>query len=263
MNFLSCLYMEGKEYRTINCARSMLSSTLLPIDNFPVGKHPMVTRLLKGVFNIRPPVKILFPTWSVKQVLLTLRSWSPASSLDLKTLTFKCLMLLALVTGRRASSLSLLSVKHGYLQVGESTVVFQPMGLEKTTRPGHTGGPILIETYNVAPEICPVFYVKAYLKRTELIRSGGSFFITVNKPHKEASAATICRWLKRVITLSGQVGSGGSTRSITTSTAVGRGVTIDSIVTAGDWARARTFRQHYYKPVPVNDLQSAVLTIKT
>ena len=261
MNFLSCLYIEGKEYRTINCARSMLSSTLLPIDNFPVGKHPMVTRLLKGVFNLRPPVKILFPTWSVKQVLVTLRNWSPASSLDLKTLTFKCLMLLALVTGKRASSLSLLSVKQGYLQVGESTVVFQPLGLEKTTRPGHMGGPIMIEAYNEAPEVCPVFYVKAYLKRTEKIRTGTSFFVTVNKPHKQASATTIYRWLKVVITQSGQLGSGGSTRSVSMSTAVGRGVTIDSIVKAGDWARARTFRQYYYKPVPVNHLQNAVLTI--
>ena len=117
---------------------------------------------------------------------------------------------------------------------------------------------VIFQAYAPDRRLCGVTALKAYLKRTELIRSGGSFFLTVNKPHKEA---TICRWLKRVITLSGQVGSGGSTRSISTSTAVGRGVTIDSIVKAGDWARARTFRQHYYKPVPVNDLQSAVLTI--
>ena len=261
MNFLSSLFKDGKEYRTINCARSMLSSTLLPIDNFPVGKHPMVTRLLKGVFNVRPPVKILFPTWSVKQVLNTLATWAPASSLDLKTLTFKCLMLLALVTGKRASSLSMLSCKSGYMQIGESTVVLQPLGLEKNTRPGHTGGPIVIEAYNRSPEICPVFYVKAYLKRTASLRSSDSVFVTVNKPHKQASPTTICRWLKSVISLSGQEGSGGSTRSVSTSTAVGRGVTIDSIVKAGDWARSRTFRQHYYKPVPVNDLQNSLLTI--
>lgn len=261
MNFLSSLFDKGKEYRTINCARSMLSSTLLPIDNFPVGKHPMITRLLKGVFNKRPPVKVLFPTWSVKQVLVTLASWSPVSSLDLKTLTYKCVMLLALVTGRRASSLNILTCRSGYLQIGESTVVFQPLGLEKTTRPGHIGGPIVIESYNKSPEICPVFYMKAYLKRTASIRSSDSVFVTVNKPHGEASPATICRWLKSVISLSGQEGSGGSTRSVSTSTGVGRGVTIDSIVKAGDWARSRTFRQHYYRPVPVNDLQNSLLTL--
>ena len=261
MNFLSSLFTEGKEYRTINCARSMLSSTLLPIDNFPVGKHPMITRLLKGVFNKRPPVKILFPTWSVKQVLVTLASWSPVSSLDLKTLTYKCLMLLALVTGKRASSLSILSCRSGYLQIGESSIALQPLGLEKTTRPGHTGGPIVIEAYNRSPEICPVFYMKAYLKRTASLRSSDSVFVTVNKPHGQASPTTICRWLKSVISLSGQEGSGGSTRSVSTSTAVGRGVTIDSIVKSGDWARSKTFRQHYYKPVPVNDLQNSLLTL--
>ena len=64
-----------------------------------------------------------------------------------------------------------------------------------------------------------------------------------------------------MISLSGQEGSGGSTRSVSTSTAVGRGVTIDSIVKSGDWARSRTFRQYYYKPVPVNDLQNSLLTL--
>ena len=60
LNYLSTLFEKGRKYRTINCARSMLSSTLLPIDGFPVGKHPMVTRLMKGVFNKRPPTKLLF-----------------------------------------------------------------------------------------------------------------------------------------------------------------------------------------------------------
>ena len=54
-------------------------------------------------------------------------------------------MLLALVTGKRASSISKLSLKKGYLELGESTIV---LGLEKNTRPGHRAAPIVIEAYN-------------------------------------------------------------------------------------------------------------------
>ena len=57
-------------------------------------------------------------------------------------------MLLALVTGKRASSIIKLSLKQGYLELGESTIVLQPLGLEKNTRPGHTAAPIVIEAYN-------------------------------------------------------------------------------------------------------------------
>ncbi|CAC5420875.1 unnamed protein product [Mytilus coruscus] len=53
--FLSHLYTSGLQYRTIAGYRSMLSSLLPPIDNVPIGQHPYIIRLLRGVFNSRPP----------------------------------------------------------------------------------------------------------------------------------------------------------------------------------------------------------------
>ena len=45
MEYFSYLYYELKrEYRTINTYRSALSSTLAPIDGFPIGQHPLITR---------------------------------------------------------------------------------------------------------------------------------------------------------------------------------------------------------------------------
>ena len=59
-DFLSELFDNGLQYRTIAHYRSMLSSVLQPIDKFLVRQHPFIIRLLKGVFNSRPPrVKIL------------------------------------------------------------------------------------------------------------------------------------------------------------------------------------------------------------
>ena len=45
----------NKSYSTINSYRSALSSILLPVDGYSVGEHPVIARLLKGMFHVRPP----------------------------------------------------------------------------------------------------------------------------------------------------------------------------------------------------------------
>jgi hypothetical protein len=255
LNFLAELYDLGLQYRTINTVRSTLSSTLSQYDGYLIGQHPLVTRLMKGIFNSRPAVQKLFPTWSVKTVLLTLKTWSPASSLSLKLLSLKTIMLVALATGKRASSIKLLTTKSGYIEISEGKIVMQPLGLEKHSRLDKSFPPITLTTYNEDPCLCPVFYLKAYLKRTEHLRSTESLFVTITRPHEAASVATLLRWLKTVISQSGQHGPGGSVRSVTTSTAIGVGVTIEKVLKAGDWSRASTFKNFYYKPVPIDHLQ--------
>ena len=64
--------------------------------------------------------------------------------------------------------------------------------------------------------------------------------------------------MKKVIDLSGQTGTAGSSRSVASWNAMCRGVTLDKIMMAGDWARVSTFGKHYYKAVPLT-LQSANL----
>ena len=118
-----------------------------------------------------------------------------------------------------------------------------------------------MKAYNENPSMCPVFYIKTYLRRTSSLRSSDSLFVTTTKPHDAATISTILRWLKTVISQSGQHGSGGSVRSVTTSTAVGTGVTMEKILKAGDWSRATTFRNFYYKPVPINHLQHMLSTL--
>ena len=53
-SFLSDCFSEGLEYRTLNTYRYALSGVLPPIEGFPVGQHPLVVRLLKGVQNFDP-----------------------------------------------------------------------------------------------------------------------------------------------------------------------------------------------------------------
>ena len=54
--YLSDLYEKGLQHRTINSHRSAISATHLPINNVCIGAHPMVSRLMKGIFILRSAV---------------------------------------------------------------------------------------------------------------------------------------------------------------------------------------------------------------
>ena len=55
LDFLSGFFHEGKAYRSINVYCSMLSGTLEKIEGWDVGKHPLVVKLMQGIFNYYPP----------------------------------------------------------------------------------------------------------------------------------------------------------------------------------------------------------------
>ena len=220
----------------------------------------MVVRLMRGIFNKRPPSKPLFPAWSISKVLELFAKWGQTESLSLKLLTLKCVMLLALATAKRASSLNLFSIKPGYFELSENSLVIQPLGLEKTTRPGHKANPISLESYKDGHDLCPVTCVRQYMNKTRGLRRCDTLFVSYMKPHKAVTTQTICRWLKTVISMSGQYGNASSTRSVSTSTALGRGISLEDILQTGDWTGARTFRNHYYKPVAINDLLFPVIS---
>ena len=155
-------------------------------------------------------------------------------------------MLVSLATARRCSSLSLLSVKPGFCEISESQARLQLDGLEKHFGEEYLGTPVKIKAFREDVRLDPVHYLKAYVRRTRHLRQGNRLFVSVVKPHKAILTETISKWLRSVISLSGQWGTGGSVRSVSTSCALGRGATLQNILEAGDWARVSTFKKYYY-----------------
>ena len=70
----------------------MLSAILSPAEGKAVDQHPDIIRLLKWVFNTRPPERRLVPEWDLRKVLVLLTSklFEPISKVSLKHLTLKC-----------------------------------------------------------------------------------------------------------------------------------------------------------------------------
>ena len=104
LDFLVKLYDYNLEYSVINTARSALSSVLCLFDSQPFGKHDIVTRFMRGVYNKRPPRARYLATVDVLTVLAYLRTLSPVKNMSLKDLTLTLCLLLALVSGQDLSN---------------------------------------------------------------------------------------------------------------------------------------------------------------
>jgi len=211
-----------------------------------MGQHPIVSRLMRGIFNKRHPQQILFPKWDLQKVLLTVKSWGHNEDLNLKQLTFKLLFILSVVCSKRASTISLLSIESTVCQISDLNIRLLPVGVEKHSRPEFQQKPIILEKYVEDPVLDPVTLFKCYIDRTENIRTSNSLFIDFNHPHTKVSTRMLSSWMSKVIMSSGQTGS--SARSASVSKLFNSGLSLDKILQAGDWSRASTFLTHYYKP---------------
>ena len=77
-----------------------------------VRKHPLITRLLKGVYHLRPSQLKYNGRWKVEDVLLCVLSLGPTDNLSIKDLTHRLALLLALANPDRASDLQALDVRY-------------------------------------------------------------------------------------------------------------------------------------------------------
>ena len=109
VNFLAHLFKQGYQSRSLNAYRSAISSVHDRIDGVEVGKHPMVTRLLKGAFHARPLPRYA-ATWNVQTVLEYIEGTGANSSLPLRQLLHKLCMLLALTRPSRSADLASLQI---------------------------------------------------------------------------------------------------------------------------------------------------------
>ena len=82
------------------------------VDGVEIGKHPLVSRMLKGAFNERPPRPKYESIWEVDLVLAMFKKDGPSRTLLLQELTVKTAMLLALIRPCRGADLAELDLSN-------------------------------------------------------------------------------------------------------------------------------------------------------
>ena len=151
LDFLTLLYQQGVGYSAINTARSALSSVITPTAHTTFGEHPLVTRFLKGTFELRPSLPRYSCIWDVGTVLTYLQTFPALKDLTLKHLTLKLTTVLALVTAQRTQTLSKLDTS--CMQETQDGIVFTIRDTLKTTRPGKHLAPIEIRSFTSDPRL--------------------------------------------------------------------------------------------------------------
>lgn len=245
INYLAHLYKNGANYSVINTMRSALSSRLGLYDGKVFGQHPLVVRLLRGVFNTRPSQARYAFSWDVSLVLNYLRQLSPVRDLPLKDLTIKLCMLFALVTGQRCQTLHLLDLDH--LSKGQDYVFHFAEPL-KHSRPNKPAPVVRLRAFPPDRRLCIITVLKEYICRTASLRGAHTkLLLSYIKPYRPISRASISRWVKVCLVKAGidiNIFSAHSTRMASTSKAFAE-VSLKTVLESAGWASAGTFQKFY------------------
>lgn len=253
-NFLTDAYEEGKAYNTINTYRSAISTRHPTIDGHKVGRHPDIIRLMQGAFNTRPPVPRYADTWSVDPVLETIKGLGSNENMEMKILTGKLAMLMALTSAARGSELNKLKITNKR-QEGRN-MIFQLDTVTKTSRQGRPLLKLKFVPYEKDVNLDVVQCCKVYEDRTRnwrITEEQKTFlFLGLIKPHKPVAPCTIARWLLLIMEKSGinvDQYKAHSVRGAATSKAKEQGLSIPQIMRQADWSNANTFCKFYWKDV--------------
>ena len=139
----------------MNTARSAFSLVVFSPEGCTFGNHPLVSRLLKGVFTKRPSLPRYHSVWDVGIVLKYLKTLHPLEDLHLRDLTLKITMLIALLSGQRCQTIHALDMSE--MQVvchPNQQYVFQINKLLKTSRPGKHFSHLTLQAYPADEQLC-------------------------------------------------------------------------------------------------------------
>ena len=71
IEFLTEIFASGVGYSSVGTARSALSSVLIMNNGISFGKHNLVQRFMKDIFNLRPTLPRQFAVWDPDIVLIS------------------------------------------------------------------------------------------------------------------------------------------------------------------------------------------------
>ena len=203
--FLVHLFKVGLACHMIGIYCSAISAFLEPHCLHKTSNHPVITKVMYHFYLQHPPSHKCFDPWDVEHLLSLLESWALASSLTTFKLAWKTATLFALVTAKCCSDFTFIMYWLSAPFSSASWFYFHShVSGGKTDWPGHLPPQICIESHSNV-NLCPVFYLKAYLRHTESVWEEAwwitcdlSFFGN-NRQHRLVCAKTISSWVMKVL----------------------------------------------------------------
>ena len=204
--------------------------------------------------------------------------FEPMSTADMKFVSAKIAVLLALTTAARVSELTALTID-GITFSGDFKVTINqdPAFAPKHVATLYRRVPVVLHAYFPEPKdsrerrrhlLCPVRAIRFYLQRTADIRRTQQLLVTYGgrTPGSALSTQRLSHWLRDGIALAYQAMGkqapmlkAHSTRGMAASIAVLSAVDWDAIRDLVGWQGDKTFLRFYYRHVEVRSVAEAVL----
>ena len=141
------LYNQCSNYSTTCVARSALASVVVIQGYRNLSDHQLVSRFVKGIFNIHPPLPKYVKTWDINVVLELFYHKGDNSKLSFKDLARKLVVLFLILAARRIQPM--VAIHANCVLIEDDKCVLLPTVPLKYTRPGKTLDCI---EYNAFPE---------------------------------------------------------------------------------------------------------------
>ncbi|KAI2653632.1 ORF V: Enzymatic polyprotein [Labeo rohita] len=271
---------KGRSPSTLKVYVAAIAASHAPIAGQSIGRNNLVIRFLKGSRRMNPSRPHTIPTWDLSTVLRALKSspFEPLSDADLKTLTLKSALLLALVSVKRIGDLQALSISPSCLEFGpgDSKVILKPRHGYVPKVPS-TPFRAQVVTLSALPSsegdqelslLCPVRALRMYVERSAPFRKSDQLFVCFGGRNKgqPVTKQRLSRWIVDAISLAYSslglecpVGvRAHSTRGVASSWAWSSGVSMAEICAAAGWASPSTFTRFYSLDIPA--LQAGILS---
>ena len=287
LTFLQELLDRGLAFSTVKVYLAAISACHIGFGDKTAGQHPLVCQFMKGARRLRPVSRSLTAPWDLSVVLdaLSRPPFEPLQQVELKVLSFKTALLLALASAKRVSDIHALSVNPSCMQflMGDSKVLLKPNPafVPKVFNPALSYRPIELSAFHPPPfgtqeherlnALCPVRALRTYVEKTAGFRKSEQLFVSWATPHlgKPLTKQRLSHWIVGAIAMAynskGQRAPVGlrahSTRGMATSWALFQGVSVEEICAAASWATPHTFTRFYKLDVTAPTLSHAVLSV--
>ncbi len=255
--FLQDRFASGLSSSTFNVYMAAIAAYHSPVGDQSIGRNLLVTRFLRGIRRLRPPVCPIMPTWDLAVVLeaLSKAQFEPLEEVPLRFLTVKTVFLLAISSLKRVGDLQALSVVPSCLEFapGMARVFLYPRPRYVPKVPSVVPRPVILQAFFPPPFwdadqeklncVCQVWALDIYVHRAALWRKSDQLFVC-HGPYKKcipANKQTVSRWIVDAITTAYESSDlpsplgvrAHSTRSMAASKAFSSGVSMHNICNDG------------------------------
>ena len=284
--FLQSLLEKGLAASTLKGYVAAISTYHTGSGSSTLGEDQLVRWFMKGVLRSRPVSKRVTPSWDLPLVLDALSSqpFEPLEDIDMKMLSLKTALLLALSSAKRPGELHALSVSPMCMDFGTGqskvSLRFNPAFMPKVMSAPNSMT-VELNAFHpppfLSPEdqrlncLCPVRALHAYVDRTKACRQSSQLFVSWAPPRmgRPITKERLSHWVVDAIAMAyrckGRDPPNGlrahSTRGIAASWALFKGLSVQEICAAASWSTPGTFIRFYRLDVTAPSVAHAVLGV--